>query len=117
MASRLRIMAAPADDRLSGISDYLVVATFGIGFTIQLIGYSLHPDGWRGFVGFGVIYGWLLVFTLFSKTFPRKRRTLLVVGGIPLFLLGIASIILSFPVYVVPAAVLAVAITRVRDYG
>jgi dolichol kinase len=108
-------MAAPADDRLSGISDYLVVATFGIGFTIQLIGYSLHPDGWRGFVGFGVIYGWLLVFTLFSKRFPRKRRTLLVVGGMPLFLLGIASIVLSFPIYVLPAIVLAFAIANVKD--
>lgn len=115
-ASRPIAMAAPNNKRRSRVPEILVASTVGIGLIIEVARYAVDPDDGKSFVGFIVVYGWLAVFTLASKEFPRRRRTMLVLGAVPLFLLATASVVLSFPIYVLPAVVLSAAIASAKDF-
>ena len=97
------------------LSRLLLLLTFLTGLSLTVAGYLVEPDGGKSFLGFLVIYGWLAVFSSWSLATPSKRRTLLVIGSMPILFVGAASIVLSFPVYVLPAAVIALAIASERD--
>ncbi len=108
-------MAVPRDEGGLRLQTLLIIATLLIGFTIEVVGYAVDPDGGKRFVGFAAIYGWLMAFALMSRIIPGKRRSLLVAGAAPLFLLALVSIALSFPIYLLPAGVLLLAIASVKD--
>jgi hypothetical protein len=94
---------------------FLIRATFVVGAVVEVVGYLIEPDGGRRFVGFAVVYGWLGLFFALAQVIPTKNRTLTIIGGVPLLLLALISIVLSFPIYVIPAVILLLAVSRTKD--
>jgi hypothetical protein len=109
------MMAASRRESTPRLQMALVLATLVIGLVIEVVGEAVEPNGGKRFVGFVVIYCWLVAFFVISMRVPGKRRTLLVAGAAPLFVAALASIALSFPIYVLPAAVLLLAVATAKD--
>ncbi|HWC30421.1 MAG TPA: hypothetical protein VG845_10105 [Dehalococcoidia bacterium] len=92
-----------------------LAAAFLTGLLITVVSYGFQPVNGKVFIGFGVVYGWLAVFTALSFSNPVKERTLLTVGGAPTFFIAVVSLVLSFPFHVLPALFLYGAIASTRD--
>jgi hypothetical protein len=94
----------------------LVLFAIGLGFGIAFSEYWQGDNG-RSFIGFGLVYGWLALFAVLAWIQPQKERTLLVTGSAPLALLAVTSVVLSFPVHVLPFLSTLAAISRARDHA
>lgn len=115
MVSRCATMAVLRGEARRRIPYILVGITITVHFTIEVVGYVVEPNGGKRFVGFIGIDGWLFILSLLSAEFPAKRRTLLAVGSAPILMLALVSIFLSFPVYVLPAIFVVLALVNSKD--
>jgi hypothetical protein len=101
-------------NKLSGLPGQGHIA---VHFGIEVMGYIVEPNGFERFVGFIGIAGWLFVLSLLSAEFPARRRTLLAVGSVPILMLALVSLFLSFPIYVLPAIFVVLALANSRDFN